>query len=97
MSEWCEHCIHSPMPNDRKEFHLKGMMIYCDKFNFCPICGTPRPREKSLAEKFEDANNLFLEVPETDTRIYKLKRESAEKLADIATTHFNPQSKGESK
>src|SRR5690349_5879118 len=25
---WCEHLIQSPMPNDRREFHLKGEGIY---------------------------------------------------------------------
>lgn len=99
---WCEHCIHSPMPNDRKEFHLKGMKIYCDEFKFCPICGTPRPDTvKTLAEKFHEYMETFSthikvkhyhdkEGYTSDEQVFHKAQFSfvSEKLAEIAFEHF---------
>ena len=40
---WCEHIIKSPIVTDHREWHLKGTGIYCETFDFCPKCATPRP------------------------------------------------------
>jgi hypothetical protein len=49
---WCEHTRH--------ESHwFEGWLVsnghgyYGKDWMFCPICGTPRPKELSLAEKFK--------------------------------------------
>lgn len=77
---WCEHCIKSPISGDREEYHLKGFAIYCDSFNYCPICATPRPKEKSLAEKFADWGEY------QSAMSYE---EMFKELAKIAEEHFN--------
>ena len=60
---WCEHIswmngtcsINSgwwQYSDTHKSFAIELSVI---QINFCPICGTPRPKEKSLAEKLKYA------------------------------------------
>lgn len=60
---WCEHVI--------AETQLHNWM-------FCPICGTPRPATKTLAEKFQDRWNEGSMTPQ----------EMMNDLVDIAQEHF---------
>lgn len=60
---WCEHINLGWVGNvdsEMKEvFVMNGVNIHFDKslspWIFCPICGTPRPKEKSLVEKVIEA------------------------------------------
>ena len=47
--EWCEHCMTS-----REELTTFKMVEGYIGWNFCPICGTPRPQPKSLREKVRE-------------------------------------------
>ena len=55
--KWCEHMISSK--DDSKFDEDKDGYAYCDgyfekvsRWKLCPICGTPRPKEQTLEEKF---------------------------------------------
>lgn len=66
---WCEH-----MDNYKSE-----KWYLADKeFQFCPVCGTPKPKEESLEEKFETFWNLAKFNNQT---IFK-------DLASVARKHF---------
>lgn len=50
--KWCEHTKPGKVfeiPN-----WLNPRVIHAGDWNFCPICGTPRPQEKSLEQKFKE-------------------------------------------
>ena len=74
--EWCEHTNWHNMT-------ATEVSNYCDSrnWNFCPICGTPRPKEKSKRERLADKFKFHLSqmyVPYyTDSTI-------AEELSEIA-------------
>ena len=42
---WCEHL------SDDARLYSDAIK---EDFKFCPICGTPRPTERTLAEKFRN-------------------------------------------
>lgn len=60
---------HAPIHESLK-LTLRG-----NEWMFCPICGTPHPTEKSLAEKFKEylSQNSYIEVAD---------------LAQIAEDHY---------
>lgn len=46
--EWCEHYKKSITVNDESNYFVIGSLAVCvddPLFKFCPICGTPRPKE----------------------------------------------------
>jgi len=52
MSEWCEHI--KILGNKYVIFNVKSIWEGID-FNFCPVCGIPRPSEpKKLADKLQE-------------------------------------------
>jgi len=97
--EWCKHiywndnksgCGFGGPPNTWVlKYPSKGTgyteQALCELAKFCPICGAPRPVEKSLEEKFLDWMTVrrepFLSFAET-----------SKALADIATEHFKVES-----
>ena len=74
--EWCEHCMTS-----RNEMTTFKMVEGYIGWNFCPICGTPRPKEIGLREKLvEQIYKYFDEKP-----IHPLSKDmDMVALADIA-------------
>lgn len=56
--KWCAHHYESDCHGIDMIKFPSGMELcaggtqHQDRFKFCPICGTPRPKEKTLAEKF---------------------------------------------
>lgn len=56
--KWCIHHYESDchgidmirMPSGKDQ--AWGGLSHPDHFSFCPLCGTPRPKEKTLEEKF---------------------------------------------
>ena len=52
MNNWCEH-MQSGKVFCIEVGHLKDLQAW----HFCPICGTPRPTEKSLSEEFKTIIN----------------------------------------
>ena len=76
---WCEHMKNKGDGLKLYKWHDDSIhslgQSHTEYFQFCPICGTPRPKEKSLAEKFMD-------IPFPMTRL------CADKLSDIASEHF---------
>ena len=72
--KWCEHC------ND--EFCRWGTWVthLSNVWKFCPICGTPRPKEKTLEEKFKQWSKRI--IGESNYP------EMAKDLANIAEEHF---------
>ena len=88
MSSWCQHLRWNCRSKEWVEAGYESYTnmtrhVHENSWNFCPICGTPRPKEKTLAEKFGeflfDSKNI-------------MKGGVAENLARIAEDHF----KGES-
>lgn len=83
--EWCKHCL----PHDSKKisgFFDKDGYAYCDGYfermdywKSCPICGTPRPKKLSLAEKFKD---ILYRDRDNEVDVSWLE------LAEIAEQHF---------
>ena len=56
--KWCEHVFWGKSIDGSNEgWSLCGDIQFSKELNwkFCPICGTPRPVEKSLAEKFYES------------------------------------------
>ena len=46
---WCEHCVET---SSGYECLIIGIIsLRTGKMRFCPVCGTPKPAEKELAEK----------------------------------------------
>lgn len=81
--------MHSSKPSQKKEWPCRNNncpnegQYWCEEnFKFCPVCGTPRPVEKSLAEKFEK----WLRTPVYD-KTHDCNSAGAE-LAKIAEEHF---------
>lgn len=80
--EWCEHLIKG------ESFYNKHLDPYSlvfkgEHWKFCPICGAPRPKEKSLQEKIDSIlmRHLFR------SEIYTTHSVSIE-LTRIAEEHF---------
>ena len=80
MDSWCEHIKPE---YDGKVLNFMGVHAgWPDQkghWNFCPICGTSRPKEKTLAEKFYDHTNFCRAVNSVAF---------LDHLAYIATEHF---------
>ena len=84
--KWCEHMISSK--DDSKFDEDRDGYAYCDgyfekvsRWKLCPICGTPRPKEQTLAEKFAEWSEKYSNVPFPSTMFI-------DGLADIARKHF---------
>ena len=81
--KWCPNIVNGDcfMPGTGKCNQVHSWWTHC------PCHGYPRPKEKSqvekLAEMFRDNSNIFLECSD-DERIYRLTKQSAEKLASMA-------------
>jgi hypothetical protein len=75
--EWCTHCKPGSM-----WYVGKGYYPDFPAWNFCPICGTPRPKDKTLEEKFEK------HMRNDDWMLSDSIRQDAINLAKIATEHF---------
>ena len=56
-----------------------------DENMFCPICGTPRPKEKTLEEKMADRLNGFYKHRLIEADIWTI----ANALTSVANEHFN--------
>lgn len=78
MSKWCEHMYNASYV-EIKRHDGSSIVIGVMGVASCPECGTPRPREKSLAEKF-DEHFKRCRVSESVT--------CANHLAEIAEAHF---------
>lgn len=81
--KWCEHIkpylgIQVPSMGWVTQFPVECWMC-------CPICGTPRPKEKTLREKFQS----FLESRVENSLGYMTKEQkAADQLAEIAEAHY---------
>jgi len=77
--QWCKHIEYgqySPMCKPDYRFKDEDSVTYLTtSWNLCPICGTPRPKEKTLAQKFREY------LPYAGSDMY-------EGLARIAEDHF---------
>jgi hypothetical protein len=73
--EWCEHTRHEAHW-EKDWLVVGGHGLNGKDFMFCPICGTPRPTEKTLAEKFRE----YLPYAGSDMNL--------EGLAAIAAEHY---------
>ena len=88
--KWCEHIkMGKDWPYMNTLYYsngeYRGLHILEEKF--CPICGTPRPVEKTLAEKINEwfvNNGMF-------TKGYDSSFE-AKHLAEVAEQHFKERS-----
>ena len=69
--KWCEHVD----AREQCTFEIAGM-------KFCPTCGTPRPKEKSLAEKLREQ----FYTPATTIPVAECDR--WERVAKVAEEHF---------
>lgn len=77
---WCRHT------EVRTGVVMTGGYIFKDdpdRIKFCTTCGTPRPTPKTLAMKLEDFIGHIM-----PSSVYDYMNNS-EKLAEIATQHFN--------
>lgn len=54
MEKWCEHTFTGILSGQLRLDSGTGPCVQ-DDWNFCPICGTPRPKEKELWEKMKEA------------------------------------------
>lgn len=59
--KWCEHSFEV-LGEMRFYREIRvgiakqtGSVVVGNNWHFCPICGTPRPKEKSLAEKMKES------------------------------------------
>ena len=88
--EWCEHIVWYDSRwarlNDAYKTNKDMRYRYIERGQmFCQICGTPRPKSLSLAEKFNGLIGGFTT---------NWPRDWSEKLAEIAEAHFkNPEKK----
>jgi hypothetical protein len=77
---WCEH-ISKRFQYQGWEFIITSTStILAYDWLFCPKCGTPRPKEQTLAEKFHDY--LGARLPSNPFYV------SAVELSKIASKHF---------
>ena len=82
--EWCEHIkIRSGSKWYYGNFDSQegGCSLLNNKYNFCPECGTPRPREMELWEKFEESYTGGMKRCLDRTDIWK-------QFVKIAELHF---------
>ena len=78
MKTWCDHI--KLLGDKYVIFNVNSIWEGID-FNFCPICGTPRPEpKKSLAEKLKQT--WFTNTVQDDDYLYKA-------LAKAALEHFS--------
>ena len=75
---WCEHLAISG-----KDVHA-FVPTTDEHWKFCPICGTPRPVEKSLAEKFDEYCGDTLSFGER----HGDRMSAIKEMAEIAEQHF---------
>lgn len=71
---WCEEIKLMPYG-----YYFKGFFLGChvpDDWKQCPVCLAPRPKPKTLAEKFRDIDGMY-----DDSEFWN-------KLAEIAEKHF---------
>jgi hypothetical protein len=75
---WCEHTdkVRSITVN-----YLSDGTLTIPYFNYCPECGTPRPKEKTLAEKFCDAHPICKQHGRPHMSVCEI-------LAKVAEDHF---------
>lgn len=89
VGEWCEHIQKDNLTGywADKNCHISN------EYNFCPICGTPRPKAKTLAQKFQErCSGMIIEGQQIKADwSYHL----FEALEEIATKHFEKESKHE--
>ena len=79
---WCSHMVVGvkiSVPNsDLRDMECKG----------CPVCGTPKPVEKELAEKLygvlREESRLFFSWGSLNVQ----EREAWRKVASVAEEHF---------
>lgn len=88
MKKWCEHW-EACDSTTKCGGVFNGQHIR--DVNFCPICGTPRPKEQTLAEKFKEAHREYC-------RDNKLRNEALdfgeyELMAQIAKEHYEKEGK----
>ena len=88
IQKWCEHIkgqegtIYTTINYDFGRCST-SVPFY---INFCPICGTPRPKEKSLEEKLEA---VFNSHSHETCELHKSSHCSVIKhLAETAEAHF---------
>ena len=78
--KWCEHCNDEFCRWETWVTHLSNV------WKFCPICGTPRPKEKTLEEKFKARLEMN---PSGDLALtWIVDQWTIKKLAEIAEEHF---------
>ena len=93
---WCAHtkfiCKNSYEPRSVDGYVLvehDGTLAIDDNWMFCPICGTPRPTPKSLAERFFDSgmsNGWFTNFPDNAKKF-------CDELVKISESHFTNHNK----
>lgn len=85
MNKWCEHIQKSVTTNDSSLFYVPSGNSWCekgfdDRWQFCPICGTPRPEKKKLLwEKMWESRSMSKECAKSDA---KTAKEWAKDLVD---------------
>lgn len=90
-SRWCEHIIKKPENSFWTPQHYFIQNSIERGWHFCPICGTPRPKAKTLEEKFRevfDKRNVKYMDFGTDCQ-----QPLESQLVRLATEHFNQKEK----
>ena len=82
---WCEHFCNKLGQISFQGFieEMSHPWLMPDSTKFCPICGTPRPVAKTLAEKFAETS-----IVKGDASCGMSYLEKANILAKIAEEHF---------
>ena len=91
-SAWCSHVVL----DEEGEYWIplgeesRAQIKVQKEYQFCPICGNPRPTPKTLAEKFGEERCYLLPDAENPDRnkTGKLTSSTIRRLADIAEQHF---------
>ena len=97
MNKWCEHWVWSTtsLGNSSRYYWMlryDGHSAACEEhtlYMFCPFCGTSRPKEKELWEKFYDEGlKLNWWKGKTDAQLDGLGYTFCLQLAKIAEEHL---------
>ena len=82
---WCEHIY---MNEISQSYFVHPIWPLTDEAKFCPICGTPKPVEKELAQKLFEAWVKSYCGHATWIDLVELSKESWRKVASVADEHF---------